>query len=255
MFTDPANRQIPWPLRLRPALTGTVPPATLPSVTSTNERRRVPTIGGMLIAAQEEERSRIARELHDDINQQLALIAMEAQSIEMSSGGDPALAVRMHHLWEEVVRVSHDVENVSHELHSSALQHLGLASALLALGKQFQEKQHIVVKFEISGVIPKLSDKVALSLFRVAQECLRNISKHSGAHTATMRLATGGNNVWLRICDDGVGFRTGPPGADVGLGTTSMRERMRMIGGRLLISSKVFRGTCVAAVAPLAAFD
>jgi signal transduction histidine kinase len=216
--------------------------------------RRATGHSGMLIAAQEEERSRIARELHDDINQQLALIAIEAQSIELAEIAASPLAKRMHHLWEGVVRVSRDVEHVSHELHSFKLQHLGLASALGGLCREFEDKQRIVVKLDVAGAMPKLSEEIALSLFRVAQESLRNVAKHSGAHTVSVRLSAGQINVSLRIADDGVGFRAHAAVGSIGLGTTSMRERMQLVGGKLVITSRVFLGTIVEAVVPLAPF-
>jgi two-component system NarL family sensor kinase len=135
-------------------------------------------------------------------------------------------------------------------LHSFKLQHLGLPSALGGLCRQFEDKQRIAVKFEVTIPIPKLRDEIALSLFRVAQESLRNVAKHSGAHTVHVRLSAQQNNIILLIADDGVGFRA-YKAEGFGLGTTSMRERMQLVGGKLLISSKVFRGTTVEAAIPL----
>jgi PAS domain S-box-containing protein len=212
-------------------------------------QQAIQELSGRLIVAQEEERSRIARELHDDINQQMALLAIELQLLDMSAPAGPFHS-QLEHLWKKINEISGDIQSLSRRLHSSRLKHLGLVSALRELCQDFRKQQQIAVEFQAGGVPAALSNQTSLNLFRIAQECLRNVGKHSGARTVRMNLAGSGGHLVLRISDDGVGFVPGPS-AQRGLGMVSMQERLRLVGGELLVRSAESGGTVVEARVPI----
>ncbi len=210
-------------------------------------------LSGRLITAQEEERSRIARELHDDINQQLALLAIDLQRIEGSLPGDAHAAhALLHELWKKTNGVSADIQRISHQLHSAKLEHLGLISALRGLCDEFSRQQKIGIEFHAADVPSHLDRRVALSLFRIAQECLRNTGKHSQAKNVRVELAGKNSSVMLRVSDDGMGFDLERLGR-AGLGMVSMQERIRLVGGKLSVTSARSSGTHVEATVPLLA--
>jgi signal transduction histidine kinase len=206
-------------------------------------------LSGRLLSAQESERSRIGRELHDDINQQLALVAIEAQGLSMEEDLKPEFQKRAKALWEKVTAVSSNIETLSHQLHSSKLDYLGLQDVLEGLCREFSHKENIPVDFQLEGEELKVDHQVALALFRVAQESLRNIAKHSHADSASLRLTTDSTRTVLEIEDDGMGL-----GEDEklhsGIGMFTMRERLELVNGTFDVWGKPEGGTVVRAVAP-----
>ena len=208
---------------------------------------------GRLIRAQEEERSRIARELHDDLNQRLGLLAIElAQLHDSLSEGDHELMERLDRVRQDTDDISEDVHRLSHNLHSSILENLGLVPAVRNLCMEFSEQHGIKVEFEEGKVPSGFSSEVALCLFRIVQECLRNVARHSRARLARVWLDGDGSEIRLIVEDDGVGFdleaRQGKPG----LGLISIRERLRLVSGNLCIRSSSSTGTRIEACVPLA---
>ncbi|MGA8408224.1 MAG: PAS domain S-box protein [Candidatus Acidiferrales bacterium] len=209
-------------------------------------------LSGRLITAQEEERSRIARELHDDFSQRLALLAIGLSRLwkqRPESEEDQRILVR--ELWTRTQEISSDVHRLSHQLHSSKLQHVGLAPALLGLCEEIGEKYGIQVELADSGVPLEIPKDVALCLFRVAQEALSNVVKHSRAKQAQVELFTATNEIRLRVVDAGAGFDFSHQAKDVGIGLVGMRERLRLVGGRLTVESAPARGTEIIAEVPL----
>jgi signal transduction histidine kinase len=203
-----------------------------------------------LIHAHEDERSRIARELHDDINQQLALLAIEIQRVEESLPESAApLRARLKEIWRRTNEASQDVQRISHQLHSSKLEHLGLAAALKGLLQEFTRQYQVGGEIQFRDIPTPLDSEVSLTLFRVAQEALRNAGKHSGAKNIRIELIGETVGLLLRISDDGVGFN---PSAkpSYGLGMISMEERLRLVNGMLSIWSRVGMGTQVEARVP-----
>ena len=208
---------------------------------------------GRLIRAQEEERSRIARELHDDLNQRLGLLAFELGQLHDSlSEGDHELMERLDRVRQDTDDISEDVHRLSHNLHSSILENLGLVPAVRNLCMEFSEQHGIKVEFEEGKVPSGLSSEVALCLFRIVQECLRNVARHSRARLARVWLDGDRSEIRLIVEDDGVGFdleaRQGKPG----LGLISIRERLRLVSGNICIRSSPSTGTRIEARAPLA---
>lgn len=211
-------------------------------------------VGGKLMEAQEKERSRIARELHDDICQRLALISMELQQAHQnSSGTDAGIKSRIAEIQQHCSEVAGDVQALSHQLHSSKLDYLGLVAALRSLCAEYSQQQNVKLDFKEHAVPNPLPRDVSLCLFRVAQEALSNAVKHSGAKKIAMDLRCTEGEIRLEITDAGIGFDVGEAKQNAGLGLVSMRERVHLLNGIFSIESGPNRGTKVAAKVPLQA--
>jgi PAS domain S-box-containing protein len=210
------------------------------------------SLAGRLIHVQEEERTRIARELHDDFNQRLALHCIEIEQLRKrfpeKAAEERAMLGRM---LQRTKGMSADIRLLSHELHSSRLEFIGLVPALNGLCKEIAEKYRIEVRFtgcEIPSNIPK---DVALCLFRVTQEALGNVVKHSQTNRASVELSLNAGGVSLRIADNGVGFEPDASNPGPGIGLVGMAERLRLVGGKFAVRSERDRGTEIFAGVPL----
>ena len=211
----------------------------------------VEKLGGLLIRSQEEERASIARELHDDFSQRLAVQCIEltqlGNSLPESQAGERAKAVR---LLNETKEMSADMRSLSHRLHSSRLELVGLVPALSGLCEEITRTSGVAVRFEQPEFPPSLTKDEDLCLFRVAQEALANVVKHSQASSARVELSSGANGVSLRITDTGKGFDPQLKSAGAGIGLVGLRERLRLLGGTLSVRSELMRGTEVLAEIP-----
>lgn len=209
-------------------------------------------LSGRLITAQDEERTRIARELHDDFSQRLALQGVGlAQLWKKMPESEVEDRAKLQELLKRTQEICSDMHTLSHQLHSSKLEHVGLGPALMGLCKELSLKYNIQVEFVDLGISSEVSKEVGLCLFRIAQEALSNVVKHSRAKQAKAELGSANNEVRLRIADTGVGFDPAIRRADVGIGLLSMRERLRLVGGRLAIHSAPMRGTEILVEVPL----
>ena len=203
-----------------------------------------------LIESQEQERTRIARELHDDINQQLALLAVELdQSDQDGSTKDLQGAKR------RVMEIAADVQALSHRLHSSKLEYLGLAAAAKSFCREISEMHHVRIDFTQNGVPRNLPEEVALCLFRVLQEALQNAVKYSGADHFEVDLYGASTDVQLRVRDFGQGFDVDDAVKTEGLGLVSMRERVNLVKGEIAIKSKPMCGTEITVHIPIRIAD
>ena len=204
-----------------------------------------------LIEAQEMERTRIARELHDDLCQRLALLAVELELVE-TSPTDSVSEVQSHiaELRTRVVEISRDIQALSHELHSSKLEYLGIVAAMRSFCKEFGDKHRMEIGFK-SHDLPSPSPEISLSLFRVLQEALRNAVKHSGVHHVEVHLWGTTDEIHLTVRDAGTGFDTKNTKEGQGLGLTSMQERITLVNGDLSIDSRPMRGTVIHARVPV----
>jgi PAS domain S-box-containing protein len=209
-------------------------------------------LAGKLLFAEEEERRRVARELHDDFTQRLAVLAIEAGKLEreLSALGGSANK-KMATFREQMVQLSTDVHRLSRRLHPTILDDLGLVKALEAECVRFSQQEAIDVGFVARDVTDALAKETALSLYRVVQESLRNVVKHAGTKEARVSLIGDGNMVHLSVEDDGVGFDPSLAREKGGLGLASMEERMRLMGGKFLIESAQGRGTLITVEVPL----
>lgn len=209
-------------------------------------------IGRKLIRAHEEERKWIARELHDDINQRVAWLSFELDRWSQD------LSLSKNHVQEHVGRareclaeISRDIQALSHRLHSSKLEYLGLVVASKGFCEELAEQHRVCVEFAHANVPYPLSEEVSLCLFRVLQEALQNAVKHSGATSFAVKLQGNPNELRLVISDRGIGFEWNDAFKHRGLGLISMRERLQSTNGHLWIDSEPGRGTIVTAHVPL----
>lgn len=194
-----------------------------------------------LIESQEQERTRIGRELHDDINQRLAMLAIGLEQLQNNP-----LKVRSHlqELWEETIAISSAVQALSHELHSSKLEYLGVVSGMESWCKEFGGRQKMQIDFrsDVSGPLPF---EIGLALFRVLQEALHNAVKHSGVKRVEVQVAEQSNEVHLLVRDSGSGFDMEAVKQGSGLGLLSMQERVRLVNGAINFESKPMGGTTI----------
>jgi PAS domain S-box-containing protein len=211
-------------------------------------------LSGRLITAQDEERTRIARELHDDFSQRLALQGIGlAQLWKKIPESEVEVRAKVQELLKGIQEMSSDMHSLSHQLHSSKLEHVGLVPALMGLCKELSSRFKIQIEFTDHAISSGIPKDVALCLFRIAQEALNNVVKHSGAKQAQAELSCTKNEIRLRIVDAGFGFDPALRNGDAGLGLVSMRERLRLVRGRLSVQSAPMRGTEILAEVPVSA--
>ena len=214
-----------------------------------NEQMR---LSGMLINAQEDERARLASELHDDFSQRLAVLSLGLETAADIVPESPAEATRqLHELMNSASELGADLHTLSHRLHSSTLERLGLAAGVAAFCKEFTAQNGTQVAFSHQDLPRSVSSEIALCLFRIVQEGLRNVQKHSRAAHAQVRIETMDDTLYLSISDDGAGFDVEDGVGRQGLGLRSMQERVRLVGGRFEIHSETQKGTRIEVWAPL----
>jgi signal transduction histidine kinase len=213
--------------------------------------RVVERLAGRIIKAQEDERRRIGRELHDHISQRLALLGISVDQSQARFGAtDASIHDQLDTIRQRVTDIGDDIQHLSHRLHPSTLEYLGLLPALRRLVSEVADLHGLTVSLTDERV-PPLDPDVALCLFRIAEESLSNVVKHSGARSATIHVAGTSRGVRLLVEDTGNGFASTAPRARTGLGLVSMRERLGLIDGTVDIESADGRGTRVDAWVPL----
>jgi PAS domain S-box-containing protein len=214
---------------------------------------RIQDLAGRLITAQEAERSRIAGELHDDVNQQLAGLSIALSNVkrQLHNGANGTVQEEITRLQQRTIDLANVIRSLSHELHPGVLQHAGLVAALKGHCEEFGAQHAIEVTLSAADNLEGISDNVALCLYRVAQEALRNIAEHAGAHKAEVTLRTTEAFLELIVADDGRGFELAEVRSPGGLGLISLDERVRLIGGRLSISTQPQRGAELRVQVPL----
>jgi PAS domain S-box-containing protein len=199
--------------------------------------QRLRELSGRLLAAQEEEFRRLARELHDDVGQQMALLAIELEQLGREKGaGSDDLSHRLHELWQRTTEISGDVYKLSHEIHPSRLETLGLVATMKASCREFSDQHQIRVLFTEDRVPHDISREIGVCVYRVVQETLRNVVRHSHATEATVRMTCDERGLHVRISDDGAGFNA-VEGEASGLGLAGMRERLHVVGGEMDVHS------------------
>ena len=209
------------------------------------------SVSGKLIEAQEQERARIARELHDDIGQRVALLAIQLSQLKHKPPDSSELRGWMGRLQKQTTEIADDIQSVSHELHSSRLQYLGIVGALRGFCQEFGEQQNVEIDFRTHDVPIPLSPDISLGFFRVLQEALNNSAKHSGVRHFEVKLWGTPEEIHLTVSDSGVGFDIDAAKASRGLGLTSMEERSKLLKGTLSIESQPQGGTTIHARVPV----
>ena len=209
------------------------------------------TVSQKLIEAHEEERTRIARELHDDINQRLALVIMRLDGLKQTA---PASADMFEHeisaARHEITELVSDLQGLSHRLHSPKLELLGLGPAAAAFCEELSTRHGVKIDVHVENIPDALPPEIALCVYRVLQEALQNVVKHSESPHTHVSLEGHTRDIRLKVEDAGAGFDTDQVMRGPGLGLTSMRERLKIVGGQLSVHSELGRGTTIHAVVP-----
>jgi signal transduction histidine kinase len=205
-----------------------------------------------LIEAQEEERAWIARELHDDFNQRVAMVSVNLECLERDlSGSEVQAKSYTEEIKEQINELGRDLQALSHRLHSSKLDYLGLESACKGFCTELSARPNVEIEFHSENIPPKLPKETSLCLFRVLQEALQNAVKHSGVRSFRVSLDATSDEVKLSVSDSGSGFDFNQAISGQGLGLTSMKERLKLVDGQLSIDSKPGQGTTIHARVPL----
>jgi PAS domain S-box-containing protein len=202
-----------------------------------------------LIQAHEEERALLARELHDDVTQRLAVLAIDVGRAELVAR-DPSQAAAMGSIRAGLARLSEDIHSLAYQLHPSVLEELGLVEALRAEGERRVRQGRLDLSMDLDPLSAAIGKGAALCLFRVAQEAMNNVARHAGTRAARVTLRQMGGGLLLAVRDDGVGFDPASPGKSRSLGLASMRERVRLVDGTLDIETAPGRGTAIIAWVP-----
>jgi PAS domain S-box-containing protein len=219
-----------------------------------NSQKDLRRLAGRLIAAQEEELSRLSRELHDDLTQSLAVLAIEAGKLELELKQAPKpfsfASQKIRQMKDELIRVSGDVHHISRQLHPSILDDLGLVRAIESECAMLLKRDNLQIAFVKENAPSRIPRDIALCLYRIVQESLRNITRHSRADCAEILLKAADNRICLTISDKGVGFDPLDVRLKPGLGLASMRERVHLIGGDFSIKTQPGQGTVINVCVP-----
>lgn len=211
------------------------------------------SVSRRLIEAHEEERTHIARELHDDINQRLALLAIELERLMQAPAASAnEIARKLRAVWERVSELTNDIQAISHRYHSSKLEYLGIVPAASGFCRELAEQKKVKIEFRHSDIPENLAPEIALCLFRVLQEALHNAVKNSGVSRFGVELCGFPEELLLTVSDSGRGFDPEAAMKSHGLGLISMRERLHLVNGDLRIDSHPDRGTRIYARVPIA---
>jgi signal transduction histidine kinase len=213
---------------------------------------RVQKFARGLINAQEEERQRISREIHDDLGGQIAFLAFSIrQLITQRARNSNGIDAELTKVVEGLTGLSTALRDLSHSLHPTSLRYVGIAGALKSLGKAFQDNYRIQINVSVPAELPRLTSELELCVFRITQESLQNIVKHSAASRADIRLEPKSNQLRLTVSDSGKGFVRSDAIQNGGVGLLSMQERAMSLGGNVLLTSSPGHGTQIELTLPL----
>ncbi|HXY03988.1 MAG TPA: sensor histidine kinase, partial [Terriglobales bacterium] len=185
-------------------------------------------------------------DLHDDINQQIALVAVDVEQLkQIPPGSSDELIHRVTEIRDRLTEVAMGVQSISHELHSPQLEYLGIVAAMKSFCRELAARQSVEIDFRSDDIPRSISNEVSLCLFRVLQEALHNAVKHSQVRHFEVRLTCSSDQLDLTIADRGTGFNPETASNKGGLGLVSMRERVRLVNGTIVIDSKPMNGTTI----------
>jgi signal transduction histidine kinase len=215
--------------------------------------RQVRALAARLITAQESERRRISLQLHDDLSQNIATLGLSISRLKLKlPASREQIVAELNKLGQHIKDLTSQIRRLSHQLHPAVLEHLGLVAALESLVAEFGDEAQIAVSFSSRMRSVKLPFDMSVCLYRVTLEALRNVSKHSGAGSATVSLAEDDDSLTLEVSDPGRGFDIERARLGSGLGLVSAEERVKLVGGNFEVSSKPESGTTLVARIPLA---
>ena len=208
--------------------------------------------GQKLIEAREEEKARIARELHDDISQRVGMLGVYLEILQRSLPASATdLEQQIAEIYRQIAGLASDIQALSHGLHSPRLELIGLKAAVTGFCRELSNRHDLTIDLHVENIPEALPPEVSLCLYRVLQEALQNVVKHSESRSADVSLTAQINTINLTVADSGSGFDSSRGHEGRGLGLTSMKERLKVVGGQLSIQSKRVRGTAIHAVVPL----
>jgi len=215
------------------------------------QRDNIREMAERLLVAQEQERQRISREIHDDLGQSLTTFMIELHNLQNDrSLGNGTLAARLSSLYDQLQEVFVKLRHLAHDLRPQALDTLGLRQAMQSYCREFTRRTGLPVEFEFEVSIPKLTDILDVTLYRTLQESLTNVAKHAHASHVWVDLSSENESITLTVQDDGRGFLDLNPGSD-GIGISGMKDRMALVGGRLNLKSLPGAGTILSAHIPV----
>ena len=221
----------------------------------TSSQKDLQRLAGKLITSQEEELRRLSRELHDDLTQRLAVLAIEAGKLELDLNNVPqSLTSQVRtvgQIKDQLIKVSEDIHSISRQLHPTILDDLGLVRAIESECAMLLSRKGLRIRFDKQNIPDTISKEVALGVYRIVQEGLKNIIKHSGAESADIFLKGGDNSICLTMKDSGIGFDPSQVRHKPGMGLASMRERAFLVHGDFSIESRPGQGTVIKFVVPL----
>ena len=210
------------------------------------------SLAGKLMSVQESERRRLAREMHDDLSQRLAVLAIDIGKIEQHlKGAKDPVAEPLQSVRERLVNLSSDIHAISRQLHPSIIEDLGLIDAIKSECRSFTRREGIAVDYQTANVPPSIPPDIAISIYRIVQEGLRNTAKHAGSKELQVSLIGKDDSIHLTIKDQGTGFDLEEAEKKLGLGLVSMQERVRLIQGEISIESRAGKGTVINVRAPM----
>jgi len=213
------------------------------------QREELRQLAGKLISAQDDERRRIARNLHDDLSQSLAAIAMDVG--RLASKYSAEIAKDLRRVQELAAAAAEDVRRISHQVHPSILDDLGLKLALEEYCSEFESRSGIVTRFRTENLPDRMPSDISDCIYHIVGECLRNAAKHSQGGAVFVDVSLVGNVLHLSVRDNGVGFSQSESSARRGIGIVAMKERARLVGGTVSIRADVAEGTTVSVEVPV----
>ena len=226
-------------------LSGSSSPLVLAMIEDITEKKKAQDVlrqqSALLVEAQEKERARIARELHDDINQRLGLVAM---GLDQLLAKPSEIEHRGLELQKQIDDISSDIQALAADLHPHRLEYLGVVAGFRSWIKEFAQRQNLEISFN-ADLRSSLPPEIGVTFFRILQEALQNTVKHSGGKRVQIELREDGEALYLVVRDSGKGFELGSASGAKGLGLTSMRERVRLVNGTINIDSKLNGGTAI----------
>jgi signal transduction histidine kinase len=214
--------------------------------------RQVRALAGRLINAQEAERRRVSHELHDDLNQRVATLSVAISRLKRKlPAPQQEIILELNQLYDQTNELSNDIRELSHELHPSTLEHLGLAEALAAYVGEFDKETGIITGFSSRITSEKIGFEISVCLYRIALEALRNIARHSHAKAASVLLEEHEQVLTMKIVDSGIGFDVEAARRGSGLGLLSAGERVNLLQGTFEVASSPTEGTQLTVKVPL----
>jgi signal transduction histidine kinase len=213
------------------------------------------TLSGKLMDAQEQERARIARELHDDLAQRVATLVLQLHDVERALPAGASEQLRVRQISEQTYDLAHEIQVIAQRLHTGKLELIGLSSAADGLCRELAVRHRVAIDFSAEGIPEHLSPDIALCLYRVLQEALSNALKHAGVPEVTVLLRGTSTAIHMDVIDRGHGFDPETLGHRRGLGLISMKERLNLVDGEIHVESRPGAGTTVRVCVPLAYSD